>query len=97
MYIDPNTGGELWRTHISAIEDSTQRGLAFAGGRIWLDAAFTNEFFLVDQDGTVEATASSSLYGPTDFAYQGEQLGWDGSELIATINNQIIWFTLQPR
>jgi hypothetical protein len=93
--LDPTTGGEQWRTPIAAITNSTQRGIAYNGSKIWLDELFDNKFFLVDTSGTVVATADTSVLGQQSYLDQRE-LAWDGSQLLVVFDNQIYWFALRP-
>jgi hypothetical protein len=88
--IDPVTGGEQWRTSTNVFEASTQRGIAYDNGQFWLASAFTAELYLVDQDGTLVETATLAIDDPTE-PHEGQQLAWDGSELIFAVDNQIMW------
>jgi hypothetical protein len=89
--IDPTTGGDVWRTTVSATGYSTQRGIAFDHGAIWLDEAFDNKFFAVSADGTVLATATAPAFVTSTSTTDQLQLAFDGSQLIAVFNNQIFW------
>lgn len=93
--LDRNTGGEVWRTPISATAYSTQRGIAYNGSLIWLDEMFDNKFFLVDLNGNVVATASAPDLGQQSYLNQ-LQLSWDAGQLIVVFDNQIYWFALKP-
>ena len=93
--LDPTSGGEVWRTTVSATSYSTQRGVAYARGNVWVDEAFDNKFFYVKSDGTLLATATAPVLGSSQAASDQLQLAYDGTQLLAVSNNQIYWLTLK--
>lgn len=89
--IDPNTGGDVWRTTVAATSYSTQRGIAYDHGAYWLDEAFDNKFVVVNADGKLLATATAPAFATSTSATDQLELASDGSQLIAVFNNQIYW------
>ena len=93
--VDPASGSELWRTQVAATAATTQRGIAYDHGRLWLVEAFDNKFFYLDTDGTVHATATADALGISQTAELQLSLAWDGSQLIVATSDHIYW--LKPQ
>ncbi len=91
--LDPNTGSILWRTAISATDYSTQRGIAYDHGAIWLDQAFDEKFFIVNADGALLGTGTAPAFQSSTPSPEQLELAFDGSQLLMVYNNQINWFT----
>ncbi len=94
--IDRTTGGELWRTPITAFEASTQRGIAStAQDTLWVASWMTNRITLLDASHHVIGSGTTSLLDGQGNGFDSLHLAWDGSELLIVINNQIAWLAPQ--
>ncbi len=88
--LDEVTGTELWRAKNQAFTFSTQRGIAYADGEIWISNLSGVDIDEVDDQGVLDAELwiSAPL---VDGSQQGMQLAWDGSQLLLAANGQIMW------
>jgi hypothetical protein len=90
--IESSRGGQLWRSTVSAFpEGGTQRGIAADDAGIWLLEQEHDEITLVDDDGTVLATASLPGYSDTYDPFT-DYLTWDGDMLIVAHHDKLHWF-----
>ena len=91
--IDPVTGAMGTALTLPFPEGGTERGIAYAGGNVWVALNFTNRLYLVDPSGHVVGSGVSDVLPGTTNPSQtaGLQIAWDGSALIVVVDNQIVW------
>jgi hypothetical protein len=89
--IDRDSGGELARTRIAApFIDSTQRGVAYVGGELWVTSWMTDDIYMATRDGTIAETGSTDVTRQ-HVAAEDVYIAWDGAQLILATENEIWW------
>lgn len=88
--IDPQTGFVQARITTTAFDYSTQRGIAYVDGTLWLANWSGVDIDQVDTAGTLDDELWIDA-GLVNGSQEGMQLAWTGSELLLAANNQIMW------
>jgi hypothetical protein len=91
--LDPTTGGEQWDAHVAFGDGGTTRGLAADGDRTWIVSWDESSIWLVDDRGSLVATAPCPLL--PDYQPTGMYLAWDGASLVMTSHDVIHWYSVE--